>query len=264
MIKNRKSYSIIFIGAGRVACHLSRALHDAGHEIIQVISRTEESARTLANVFGCTWGTDIAKLLHDPDLIIFSVRDDVLQEMIFRVQAGTALVVHTGGSIPIDVFEGKVRNYGVFYPLQTFSTGRTPDFRKIPMCIEANTPGNEDVLFALAGQISDVVLRADSKQRLTLHLAAIMVNNFGNHLFAMAKDILEKEHLSFDLLRPLIEETVAKAFDLGPQMAQTGPAVRNDENVIKKHLDLLSCSPEIKRVYEVLTESIRQNVEKGK
>ncbi len=264
MTKNKKSFSIIFIGAGRVAGHLSRALHDAGHRIIQVISRTEESARSLADVFGCAWGTDIEQLRHDSDLIVFSVRDDALQALIARMDAGETPVVHTGGSIPMRAFEGKARNYGVFYPLQTFSKGRTPDIRKIPMCIEANTPGNEEMLLALARQISDVVLRVDSTQRLTLHLAAIMVNNFGNHLLALAQEILQKDHLPFDLLHPLIEETVAKAFDLGPGKAQTGPAVRNDEIVIKKHLDLLSWSPEIQRVYQVLTESIRHRTAKIK
>jgi len=264
MTKNKKSYSIIFIGAGRVAGHLSRALHDAGHRIIQVISRTEESARTLANVFGCAWDTDIAKMLPDPDLIIFAVRDDALQALIARMDVGEASVVHTGGSIPMSVFEGKARSYGVFYPLQTFSAGRTPDIRKIPMCIEANTSGNELMLMDLARQISDVVLRVDSTKRLTLHLAAIMINNFGNHLLVLAQEILRKEQLSLDLLRPLLEETVAKAFDLGPRKAQTGPAARNDKMVIKKHLDLLSCSPEIQRVYQVFTASIQHHMEKGK
>ena len=252
------------IGAGRVAGHLSQVLHKAGHKIIQVISRTDKSARALAGTYGCSWSTDIQELLPDADLIIFSVRDDVLQYLISQAEPGKALAVHTGGSILVIIFKGKVRNYGVFYPLQTFSKGRTPDFRKIPMCIEANTPDNEQILMALARQFSEVVIRADSTQRLTLHLAAIMANNFGNHLLVLAQQILEKEHLSFELLRPLIEETVAKAFDLGPQEAQTGPAARNDEIVIKKHLDLLSCSPEIQRVYEVLTESIWQNVKKGK
>ncbi len=245
------------IGAGRVATHLSGALRTAGHKIIQVISRTPQSAGELAVSHDCTWTTDPSQILSGADLIIFAVRDDAIQELASRIDFGEVLVVHTSGSIPMDIFEENARNYGVFYPLQTFSKGRKPDFRKIPMCIEANTQENEQWLTGLARQISDTVRVVDSQQRLVLHMAAIMVNNFVNHLYALAAHILEKENLPFDLLKPIIEETEAKAFDLGPQLAQTGPAARNDENVIKKHLDLLSCSPEIQKVYTALTESIR-------
>ncbi len=257
-------YDVVFVGAGRVAGHLSHAMHEAGHRIIQVISRTEQSARALAERYHCAWSTNIREMIPHAGLIIFSVRDDARQELVRAMNVGEALAVHTGGSIPMSIFEGHAVNYGVFYPLQTFSGGRTLDFRKIPMCIEANSSGNEQILEDLARQISDVVIRADSQQRLALHLAAIIANNFTNHLFVLAKKILEKEHLSFDLLWPLIEETVDKAFDLGPEKSQTGPAARNDKNVIKKHLDLLSCSPEIQKVYEVLTESIRQRMNREK
>ena len=250
------------IGAGRVAGHLSRTLNTAGHRIVQVISRTPQSARSLAEVFGCPWSVNVEEGIAGADLIIFSVRDDALQELIRRLHPGDALVVHTGGSIPMDIFKGQARRYGVFYPLQTFSKERVPDFRKIPMCIEANTAEDEQLLLDLARQISEVVIKADSRQRLTLHLAAIMVNNFVNHLYVLAEQILEKEHLSFDLLKPIIEETAAKAFDPGPRKSQTGPAARNDKIVIEKHLDLLSWSPDIQKIYKVLTDSIRMEINK--
>jgi predicted short-subunit dehydrogenase-like oxidoreductase (DUF2520 family) len=250
---------IILAGAGRVAAHLAAALHEQGHTLVLVVNRTEERAGALAARSGASFsGLPVARPLPPADVVIYAVSDSALEEMITAVPPGEMLALHTAGSMPVEIFRGKAENYGVLYPLQTFTEDRETDFRQVPLCIEANTPGNEEKLRALALTLSRRVIRASSQQRLTLHLAAVWVNNFVNHLYAVAEDLLQEEELSFDLLRPLIEETAAKATALGPRKAQTGPAVRNDENVIKKHLELLSCSPELQHLYRLLTDSIRQ------
>lgn len=246
-------------GAGRVARHLAVALHQRGHEIMLVMSRHVEHARLLAEQVGARHGTfSSPPLLPEADIMIYAVSDHALAEVITLLPPEEMLALHTAGSMPMDIFKGKAEHYGVLYPLQTFTEDRAINMREVPLCIEANTPENEEKLRMLALSLSGRVLRATSQQRLFLHLAAVWVNNFTNHLYALADDLLQQQDLSFDLLHPLIEETTAKAFSLGPRQAQTGPAVRNDENVIKKHLELLSCSPELQTLYRLLSDSIRQ------
>ncbi len=246
-------------GAGRVAGHLAVALHQRGHEIVQVVSRHAEPARALAEKVEAHPGTFSS---HPPvppaDIIIYAVSDHALEEVLTLLPPEKMLALHTAGSLPADIFRGKAEHYGVLYPLQTFSEGREIDFREVPLCIEANTPDNEEKLQTLALSLSRRVVPASSSQRLFLHLAAVLVNNYVNHLYVLADELLQQEVLPFDLLHPLIEETTAKALTLGPQKAQTGPAARNDENVIKKHLELLSCSPELQTLYRMLSDSIRR------
>ncbi len=250
---------IILAGAGRVAGHLAEALQENGHAVVGVVSRTPQHAQRLAEKTGAVWGTFSSFTLPTADVVIYAVSDQALEEVITAIPPGRMLALHTAGSIPMDIFKGKAKNYGVLYPLQTFTEGRQIDFREIPLCIEANTPENKERLQALASSLSRRVIPAGSEQRLTLHLAAVLVNNFVNHLFVLADGLLREKELPFDLLQPLMEETVAKALAMGPEKAQTGPAARNDENVIKKHLELLSCSPGMQKIYRLLTESIQSN-----
>jgi len=253
------SSRIILAGAGRVAGHLAEALVANGHTLVLVISRTAEHAGGLAGKTGAAWTTLPPASLPPADIIIYAVSDHALEEVITAVPPGEMLALHTAGSIPLEIFRGKAKNYGVLYPLQTFTEGRAVDFREVPLCIEANTPENMARLKMLATSLSRRVIHAGTEQRLALHLAAVLVNNFVNHLFVQAERLLQEEGLAFDLLQPLLEETMAKALEMGPGKAQTGPAVRNDENVIKKHLELLSCSPELQKIYRLLTDSIQNN-----
>jgi len=256
---------IILAGAGRVAGHLASALQEQGHTIVLVINRSGERAKALAAKSGASFAElPVSLPLPPADVVIYAVSDQALEEMITAVPPGEMLALHTAGSIALDIFKGRASRYGVLYPLQTFTEDRAIDFREVPLCIEANTPEDEEALRALARSLSRQVVRVSSRQRLTLHLAAVLVNNFVNHLYLQADDLLQKEGLPFDLLQPLIEETAAKAMAEGPRRAQTGPAVRNDENVIIKHLELLSCSPELQRLYRLLSDSIRKSMSSGK
>lgn len=249
-------HKITMIGAGNVATHLALNLQKKGFVIMQVFSRTEESAKVLAIKTGASYTTRLNELSDESELFIISVSDNTLEEIINKISFGTSLAVHTSGSMPMNIFNEKTVNYGVLYPLQTFSKERTLDLSDVPFCIEANSSANLKVLKELCSKLSKSVVFMNSSKRLSLHLAAVMACNFSNHVYSLAEKFLAQNDLPFDLLHPLIRETTEKAVEFGPSIVQTGPAVRNDQNVIKKHLELLSFSPELTEIYELISRSI--------
>lgn len=260
MITNFPS-RITMVGAGNVATHLALAFAEKGYIIQQVFSRTEESAKVLAEKTGASYTTNLRDLASDSGLFILSVSDHALEEIIENSSFGASLVVHTSGSTPMKVFRDKVINYGVLYPLQTFSKDRQLNFSTIPLCIEANTPANLVALNHMCSLLSQQVIFMNSRKRLNLHLAAVIACNFSNHLYSLADKVLKEHNLSFDLLQPLIIETAEKAVHYGPSQVQTGPAVRKDIKVIKKHIELLSFSPELQKIYDLLSKSISSDQE---
>ncbi len=250
--------SVTLIGTGNVGRHLGKKLRDSGYSIVQVVGRNKERTSETAHELACPYTTDLSKIRTDVSLIILSVNDRSVAGIADRLNAGDALVVHTAGAVAMDVFRNKVKNYGVLYPVQTFSRARQPEFNGLPFCIEANTPENETLLENLVLSVSAYPVRMNSEKRAFLHLAAVFVNNFQNFLYVSAGEILDQAGLPFSLLSPIIHETVEKALEIGPKKAQTGPAVRNDENVIKKHTELLSFSPEIREIYTMMTRNIKR------
>jgi predicted short-subunit dehydrogenase-like oxidoreductase (DUF2520 family) len=171
-------------------------------------------------------------------------------------------VVHCSGSQPISVLNRYTKNCGVIYPLQTFSKKRDVDFSKIPVFIEANSTENLDILKNIAGIISEKVSVADSEQRQLLHISAVFACNFVNHLYSIAGELLKAENISFDVLKPLILETALKVQELQPFVAQTGPAVRFDKNIIDKHLSKLADAEEYRQLYEMISKSIFEHHKK--
>jgi len=244
---------IVSIGAGNLSTHLSIALHKAGLEIAQVYSRTETSAKQLADVLHVPYTTDIGRVANDAALYIISVSDDAIERVTERFATMGGLVVHTAGSVPMDIFAGKFKNYGVLYPLQTFSKSRPVDFSEIPVLIEANTCENLKALRRVAETVSRKVYERSSDERMKLHLAAVFACNFVNHLFHISAQIAQ----DFGVLSPLIVETVHKALVSGnPEMAQTGPAVRNDRRVMQRHIELLASHPQWQQIYKMMSENI--------
>jgi predicted short-subunit dehydrogenase-like oxidoreductase (DUF2520 family) len=246
---------IVIIGAGNVATHLSKALVKTGNNVKQIYSRTEESARKLAAELGTSHITNLKFLDNEADLYVFSVSDNALPELAKEINIADKNAVHTAGSVPLSVFEG-AKNYGVFYPLQTFSKSREIDFKEVPLCIEANNKSFNEVLTKLAGQISENVWQIDSIQRKQLHLSAVFACNFVNHMYALSKKLVNDKNIDFEILHPLIKETALKALAMDPKSAQTGPALRNDTESLKKHIELLSSYPEIQELYVMISDSI--------
>ena len=250
---------IVWIGAGNLATQLGEALHRAGHETLQVFSRTMASAEVLAGRLGCLATDDLDAVVPGADVYIFSVKDGVLEGLVSRIapRTGDALCLHTAGSMPISVFEGLTARYGVVYPLQTFSKSREVDFKKIPFFLEANSSEDEKVLGEVARALSSDVRFLSSEKRKNLHLAAVFACNFTNHMYALAEKILEEQQIPGEVLLPLIDETAAKVHVMSPARAQTGPAIRYDENVINKHMAMLK-DPDMRNLYELISRSIHK------
>lgn len=251
---------ISIIGAGRVAWHLAKVLYQKGFCISEIYSRNTENARLLAQEVEAKVKFDLDFTAQAPDLLLVSVSDNALAEVLKSLQVSSkTLVAHTSGSIGMEVFEGLGYPCAVFYPLQTFSKNRALDFSKIPICLDAKEENTYIFLEKIAQELSENVSRVNSAQRKILHIAAVFACNFVNHLLTLSKNILDKERLSFDLLKPLVQETIAKALEAKhPKEVQTGPAVRGDNLVLQKHLEYLAQNPQEQIIYKILSESIMQ------
>lgn len=246
------------IGAGNLATNLALALLEAGHDIVQVYSRTEKSAVELATIAGGAPVTDLSAITTDADIYIIALKDSVIADVIPTLckGRGSKVFIHTAGSVPMNVFEGMASHYGVLYPMQTFSKNVRVNFKDIPCFVEAVDDYSFTVVNDLAGSISDKVMLLSSDQRRFLHLAAVFACNFVNHCYEAAAEILEKNNIPFDVMLPLIDETARKVHSLNPAAAQTGPAVRYDQNVIREQAELLKDNPLFRQIYECMSISI--------
>ena len=261
--------TITIVGAGRLASALAPAFINAGWTILQVFSRQPARAALLAGKVGAAPTTDLTSLLLDADVYLLAVSDDAIPEVTKSLalcfqqsSAGTRfprLVAHCSGSVPMDpLAELAPAACGVFYPVQSFAHGFVPDFQQIPICITGSDLEAERILTHMAQDLGSPTKTISDHQRGQLHLAAVLANNFPNHLFALAAQWLENHQLTLDLIKPLIHETARRALDADPRTTQTGPAVRGDKATMQRHQDLLSSNPELVEIYRVLSKSIRK------
>jgi predicted short-subunit dehydrogenase-like oxidoreductase (DUF2520 family) len=249
---------ITLIGAGNLANGLGKALKAAGHEFEQVYSRTIESASLLAAALEAEAVVDPQAIRPDADCYFCALKDDALSDVLPLIRFGDGVLLHSAGSLSIDVLLPYSHKVGVLYPLQTFSKAKIVDFRTIPIFIESNDSSVEDILFGLAGSLSNNVQLADSKKRMSMHVSAVFACNFVNYMYTIASDILRDNDLDIQILIPLILETAEKLKTISPIEAQTGPAVRFDRKVMDKHLEVLSGHPDWQKFYEVLSTGIYQ------
>lgn len=249
---------ICLIGAGNLATQLGMALSEKGHQLVQVWSRTVKSAAALASKLNCPYTTEVSSISSDTDIYIIAVSDTAIESILAKRNWNNALVVHTAGSIPMRILAPYCRNFGVFYPFQTFTITKKVDFCLVPVCIEASSPENLEILNVLAKSISQNIKLFDSDQRQQIHLAAVFACNFVNHLYAIGEELLWEKGIDFEILKPLILETAAKVVDQSPFSSQTGPAIRNDKIIMDKHLSMLNNHPELKTIYGQFSERIIQ------
>ncbi len=253
---------VVFIGSGNVATHLSKIILAGGNQILQVYSKTLSNAKKLALELNAEFTSNLQKIRKDGDIYFISVTDSAVPEVAKKINLGRMLVVHTSGSLPLDSVKRVSENFGVFYPMQTFSKEVKMDYSGIPIFVEANSKSNEKILYRLACEISGGktnVHLLKSNQRKAVHLAAVFANNFPNHLFSIADEILKSYGLSFNLLKPLILQTAKKIQHNSPDKMQTGPAFRGDKKIIEEHLDMMKNRPAYQKMYQLLSESISNN-----
>ena len=248
---------VVCLGAGNVASHLTIALKEQAFDIVQVYSRTVQSAALLANQVGAIPITNLKEITDKADLYIFSLKDSALESVISQVPKNKGLWIHTAGSIPLNIFSNYNHRNGVVYPFQTFTKNRKLNWKDIPVFIEASDEKSLKDIRTMASTLSNKIFELSSEERKYLHLTGVFACNFTNHMYMLSKLFLQKVNLPFDVALPLIEETASKVRDLSPEKAQTGPAVRYDENVIQKHLSLIE-DDRIKQIYKLISEDIHK------
>jgi predicted short-subunit dehydrogenase-like oxidoreductase (DUF2520 family) len=249
---------IIIIGSGNVAAVLGRNFKAAGHTILQIYSRNAAAATALAYEWDAESTNYKSTIQKTADVYIIAVNDDAIDEVVDNLFLHGKVVAHTAASVSSDVLKNVSQHYGVFYPLQSLRKEMTalPD---VPIFFEGSDEKAKAVLSQLAQSISpthNTIITGD--ERLKLHVAAVLVSNFTNHLYSLAADYCQKEGLQFSELLPLIEETANRLKHTAPAQAQTGPAIRFDNETIQKHLYLLAQHPHLQQIYQILTESIQQ------
>lgn len=249
--------NLVCIGSGNVATHLSLAFKAMGVNILQVWSRDLKNAGILAALTNAEAIDRYDQLDRSADVYLIAVKDDAISAIAAELQGLKGIVLHTSGTTGIEILEGCGSGFGVLYPLQTFSKSKSIAISAVPFCIEGNNKDTAERIEALAHLLSTKVYAVDSAQRKILHLSAVFACNFSNHLFAIGQELLEKNGLPFEMLRPLILETAMKIQTALPVEVQTGPAARHDEQTMATQLSLLEASPELKVIYEMLSERIK-------
>lgn len=246
---------VVIVGAGKVASQIGNWLHRGGVEIIQLINRELEKAQSLAEEWSAQLTDDFNALHPDAEMVIIAVSDDAIGAVSDQLPKSDAVVVHTSGSRPLEDLQ-KHQRRGVFYPLQTFSAHAVVDFSRVPICVEGSDDQVEDALLNAVELWGAQPFRLNSEQRGSLHVAAVVANNFTNHLWGLSRDLLVKNDIAPEIVHPLMEATLQKALTNHPHDIQTGPAVRGDEETIRRHLEKLSGDATLHRIYELLTSSI--------
>lgn len=245
---------VAIIGGGNVATHLANAFSNTNEvSLVQVYARNIEQIEHLKDL---TSITNSIELLTKADVYIIAVSDDAIGDVSSKIEQKNGLVVHTSGSVAMQLLQNTGRK-GIFYLLQSFSKDKEVNFNEIPFCLEAENEEDLQLLENLAKSIGKKIYRINSEQRKRLHVAAVFVNNFTNHMYKVGADICNEHQVPFEILQPLIQETAQKITELSPDVAQTGPAKRNDQKTIQDHLALLNA--EQQEIYKLITKSIQQN-----
>lgn len=244
--------NLVLLGSGNVALHLYRAFSTSKKvRVTQVYNHTSRGLES----FDPTLVTTSLQDLKDADVYLLALKDDVIPEVAKQLQFINALVAHTSGAVTLAALSS-CKRAGVFYPLQTFSKHKTMDYSQIPFCLEASGDKDLDILKVMAQEISGKAYNISSEQRKKLHLSAVFVCNFVNHMYAIGEQICLDNEIPFSILQPLIKETANKVQNASPSEVQTGPAIRKDQSTIEAHLQLLRSSDQ-KEIYQLLTRTIQ-------
>jgi predicted short-subunit dehydrogenase-like oxidoreductase (DUF2520 family) len=248
--------TITVVGSGRVAEALTVALYGTGHKIVSVISRNLTTARALAEKVNST-ATQSMRISAETNLLLLAVPDSAIGEVAKGlITDPSTIVVHTSGSTGTDVFPPAIRHYGVIYPLQTFTSGRQVGMADIHFFTEASDARSHELIDKVVSSVGRNIHHLDTERRRVLHLSAVFVSNFVNHMLVAGIITAGRKGIDQSVFEPLVRETVEKAFELGPLPSQTGPAIRNDINTIEKHIELLSFSDDLRNLYRIITDSI--------
>ena len=227
---------------------------------VKLVSLFNRSIEKILSYRNKVFITNNINEIKKSDVYIIATKDDSIEKISNKLKSRDGLVVHTSGSTEMKILSIH-KNFGVLYPLQTLTKNKLCDFKKVPICIEANNEINYKILRKLTKISGSKCYQVDSKQRIALHVSAVFACNFTNYLFSIAYDICTENKMPFEILFPLIRETLEKIEKNNPSEIQTGPALRKDLITIKKHLNFIS-SKSSRKIYSILTDEIIKNNEK--
>ncbi len=246
---------VTIIGTGNTAWYFAQALHASGHYCAGIYGRNRQSAELLAATVN-TKAYDAIENIEESDCCIIAISDSAVAEVAEKIAFKTTTLLHTAGSLPMELLAQSAVHYGVLWPVYSIVKTNLPGHRNVPMVWEASDEHAANNIIMLAKSMSDNITNLSGTQRLNLHMAAVLGNNFTNHLFAICEQICGAQGIPFDALYPIIQQTVERIKEHSPKDLQTGPAKRGDIPVLKKHMDLLHAKPEWQEVYKALSQSI--------
>jgi predicted short-subunit dehydrogenase-like oxidoreductase (DUF2520 family) len=252
-------FNIAIIGAGNVAWHLAPALEDAGHTITEVYARSLKSAeKVIERVYEAIPKDDLDFSESKAELFILAIRDSAISEVSDEIiLPDGAILIHTSGTVNLDILNFSSASYtGVFYPLQSFTIGKKVEWEELPILVESDDGEILQKLKKLAKSLTHQVFTVRSKDRKGLHVAAVFASNFSNHMIRIAEEIMRRQGLDFEMLKPLIIESISKSLQIGAKNAQTGPAIREDYETLEEHHQFLNYNEQIAEIYRLISQDI--------
>jgi predicted short-subunit dehydrogenase-like oxidoreductase (DUF2520 family) len=252
---------IVIIGSGNAATALGHLCHRGGHKILQVFGRNMVTVDALASAIEAAPVYQWSDITPEAALYIVALPDTAIPTLYENFTLQKGMVVHTAGAVPMQALNKVARNYGVLYPLQSLHK-KVMSYSNIPLLVDGNTPEDKTLIADFAATLSGKVAYANDEERIKLHVAAVWVNNFANHLYTIAWDFCHENQLDYSLLLPMMEETVSRQYHGKPADFQTGPAIRGDQATIVKHLSLMEGKPEWQELYQILTNKITRYYQK--
>ena len=252
-------FKIAILGAGNLAWNLALALEDAGHEITEVYARDIHKAKEITErIYSATPKDDLDFSESRAELFILAIKDDALSEVADQlILPEGSVLVHTSGAMPVEVISQSSASYvGVFYPLQSFTKGKKVDFEEVPFLLESEDEGSLQLLKKVAKSLSQFVYVLRAKDRQAVHVAAVFASNFTNHMLRIAEEILHRQGLDREMLKPLIIESISKSLQLGAKKAQTGPAIREDYETLESHHHFLGYNEQLAEIYRLISQDI--------
>lgn len=257
------NFKIAIIGTGNVAWHLAPALEEAGHTITEVYGRSEKKVEGITQkLYTAEAKSDLDFAESEAEIFIIAVSDDAIMEVADEIiLPEESILVHTSGSVSIEALGYSSASYtGIFYPLQSFSQDRAIAFEEVPFLLESEDQTTLQKLKKLAKSLSHLQYVVKSKDRKALHVAAVFASNFSNHMIRLAEEIMARQGLDFEMLKPLIIETISKSLELGAKKAQTGPASREDMNTLEVHHQFLNYNEQIAEIYRLVSQDIIDSI----
>ena len=258
-VNSLMKFKIAIIGAGNVAWHLAPALENAGHEVLEVYARSRTGAEQITSrLYSATVKEDLDFSESNSNLFIISVTDGAIGEIANEIILPEgSLLVHTSGAAGLDLLNYSSASYsGVLYPLQSFTKGTKMDLAEVPFLIESEDQEVTRNLKMLVKSLKATSYSIRSKDRLAIHVAAVFASNFSNHMLRIAEEIMQRQGLDYEMLKPLVIESISKSLQIGAKKAQTGPAIREDYETLEEHHQFLNYNEEIAEIYRLISQDI--------